>query len=664
MDKIIIEIDGVGRVELDASFADLDQAAQQKIVNDIAGYGKAPAETQRVRAAAQGLTFGLSDEIAAAAQNPISAARAAFGGEGEDYYKSLESERAKLAAYKESAPVASNLYEMGGAMIPALLATPFTGGGSVVSTAPMMARAMQAAPGLAKLGAASGAAYGFGTAEGGMMNRAAGAVGGGLLGAATAPIVGAATMPIAAGAKAISDIARSKFGNKAGKAVEAELQRLASNTGLTVDEIAERVARGEIMAENETLRMATRDLMARGGAPEAMVRKTMSERPTRLRNEAMQEIQSYLAPNADTNVPRVQKAMEKAARSAEREAYENIPGAKDPAPDDVVAAVRNAVAQFPGAAKELRDFVGGTTRSKPFFSLDGDKVKVTAGRIPTLQEAEITRRFLNKKTSEAYRAGSPMGEVYKSFEDELRGALDAASPSLANVRADASVLRRAKEAFDYGRMAFSKGPDEFEIFLEGASDNDAIMKALQAGVMASLRRKASQSGGTNLMAKLASENTDYGMILRSVFPQESIDSVLSSIEVAAQSQAARGDIIKGPSTALVQAAGRKSGSGINAEEAASALRGNPVAMMQVGQKLAREMAPGLSDAQRTKIVEVLLSQDPQMVTRALRDDSGAAMFGQALQNLAAGVRSGITGAAVAPAGIAGGQAATGLLGMR
>jgi hypothetical protein len=70
MDKIIIEIDGVGRVELDASFANLDQAAQQKIVNDIAGYGKAPAETQRVRAAAQGLTFGLSDEIAAAAQSP------------------------------------------------------------------------------------------------------------------------------------------------------------------------------------------------------------------------------------------------------------------------------------------------------------------------------------------------------------------------------------------------------------------------------------------------------------------------------------------------------------------------------------------------------------------------------------------------------------------
>ena len=662
MDKIIIEIDGVGRVELDASFANLDQAAQQKIVNDIAGYGKAPAETQRVRAAAQGLTFGLSDEIAAAAQNPISAARAAFGGEGEDYYKSLESERAKLAAYKESAPVASTLYEMGGAMVPALLATPFTGGGSVASTAPMMARAMQAAPGLAKLGAASGAAYGFGTAEGGMMNRAAGAVGGGLLGAATAPIVGAATMPIAAGAKAISDIARSKFGNKAGKAVEAELQRLASGTGLTVDEIAERVARGEIMAENETLRMATRALMAEGGAPEAMVRKTMSERPTQLRNEAMQEIQSYLAPNADTNVPRVQQAMEKAARSAEREAYENIPGAKDPAPDDVVAAVRNAVTQFPGAAKELRDFVGGTTRSKPFFSLDGEKV--TVGRIPTLQEAEITRRFLNKKTSEAYRAGSPMGEVYKSFEDELRGALDAASPSLANVRADASVLRRAKEAFDYGRMAFSKGPDEFEIFLEGASDNDAVMKALQAGVMASLRRKASQSGGTSLMGRLANENTDYGMILRSVFPQQSIDSVLSSVEVAAQSQAARGDIIKGSSTALAQAAGRKSGSGINAEEAASALRGNPIAIMQVGQKLARELAPGLDEAQRTKIVEVLLSQDPQMVTRALRDDSGAAMFGQALQNLAAGVRSGITGAAVAPAGIAGGQAATGLLGMR
>ena len=94
------------------------------------------------------------------------------------------------------------------------------------------------------------------------------------------------------------------------------------------------------------------------------------------------------------------------------------------------------------------------------------------------------------------------------------------------------------------------------------------------------------------------------------------------------------------------------------------MRGNPLAIMQVGMKLASELSPGLTEQQRMKIVEVLLSEDPQVVLRALRDESGAAQFGAALQNAPSRLRGGLTGAAALAAGAAGGQAATDLFGAR
>ena len=649
----IINIDGFGPVTVDDSFFSLSDAEKNKVVDEISA-SLTPVPRERLRAAAQGATFGLADEVTAAVTNPKSALEALMGGGGEDYYARLESERKKLADYRAASPVESTLYEAGGGILPALAAAPFTGGGSVAAQAPLMARAVSALPSLLKYGAASGGAYGFGTSEGGPVERLKGAFGGAVTGAALAPVAAALTYPLAAGAKSLGNFARSKFGNKAGKAVEAEVQRLAEATGLTTDEIVARISRGEIMAENETLRMSVRALMAEGGLPETMVRDTMKARPMQKRQEAMDEIQGYLSGAADTNVKRVQKTMDKAARQAERDAYENIPNAKLEAPSSVNSAVVQSVRQFPAIAKELAEYVGGLTKSKPFFAL-GDQGTIQVGRIPTLQEAEIVRRFLSKKTGEAYRSGSPMGEVYGNFEKELRKALDNASPELQVTRATASTVRGAKDAFDYGVSAFSKDPDEFEIFLEQIADKPEAVKALRAGVMAALRRKASGGSGTSLMSKLSSEERDYGKIFRAIFPEENIDDVMRRVEVAAQSQDARNAIIQGPSTALTQAAGKKLGSGINAEELASMARGNPIAALQVGMKLAKQLSPNLTENQREKILKVLLSEDPQIVKNALRDESGAAKLSQALQQAAAVSRRALTGGLLAPTTEAGGR---------
>lgn len=76
---------------------------------DAAG-GESPLQTepQRMRAIAQGATFGGADEIEAGARAMA----------GEDYNTALADIRSKLSAYKEDQPIASSAYEMGGALIP------------------------------------------------------------------------------------------------------------------------------------------------------------------------------------------------------------------------------------------------------------------------------------------------------------------------------------------------------------------------------------------------------------------------------------------------------------------------------------------------------------------------------------------------------------------
>ena len=203
---MIIEIDGVGEVEVDDAFANLSISEQnafvQKIVqdaaqgvmsSDMAKPDQPPAETQRLRAGAQGLTLGFADEIEAALRNPLSAAGRALGlSEGKSYEENLEQIRGKLEAYRADKPLEAIGAEIGGAVIPTALAgllTAGTGGAAVGTTtaarlAPTIARA-------AKIGAIEGGIAGFGAGEGGLAERATsaatGAALGGTLGAA-APV--------------------------------------------------------------------------------------------------------------------------------------------------------------------------------------------------------------------------------------------------------------------------------------------------------------------------------------------------------------------------------------------------------------------------------------------------------------------------------------------
>ena len=216
--------------------------------------------TEKFRTAMQGMTFGGADEAEAFFMSMFS---------DESYDENLAGVRKKLHKYNEDSPMEALAYEIGGAALPTIVASIFTGGGAAAAqgarlfpalakfaakiggkpNAAKMAGFMPAAAQGAKIGATEGAAYAFGTSEGDMYDRALAAPAGaitGLLGGAGGGAIGEG---VKIGISAISDTARRVFGKTGSKAVESELDRLVKETGKSVDEIVADIASGRLMID-------------------------------------------------------------------------------------------------------------------------------------------------------------------------------------------------------------------------------------------------------------------------------------------------------------------------------------------------------------------------------------------------------------------------------
>lgn len=596
--------------------------------------------TQRVRAMAQGATFGFADEIEAAIRSL-----------GPREYEDLLAEtRGAMKEYQQARPGEALGYEIGGAALPALIASLFTGGtggaAMMASRYPTMSKVAQiagvSAPstirGALGVGAAQGALTGVGTAESfpqAMTGAGIGAVSGGALGAG----VQAASPYITGLATGVVDYARRKVGGRGSRAVENEIQRLAQESGMTVDEIVQGVASGTIMAENKTLLDAVRGFRASGGQAATRLRQALEARPQLTRQEAMTQIQQYLSDVDDPNIAKAMRADEEQARVLERRSYE--PFKKQIATPQVVSELKQAVKAVPQAAAALNKIYRSKTGEKPFVSIKKGIVEF-ADDI-TVEQAEVVRRTLSNLASREFQPGGigTVGEAIGDVEQTLRAALDVDVPKLAETRETAAMTRAARDAFQEGQKVFSKSPDIVELELEDARGiGEGAVKAYRTGVMQALRNRMRTGSMKSMMTNLADPERKEGQILRTVIPEDELDNVLSSIERAARSQQAATTVLGGSPTDITRAQRARQGMGVSMGDVAEAVSGSPIAAGRVIRDVVRQAAPTLSDAERVQIVDVLISENPELVRKALVDESGMAAFQAAVQRVAEALQAG------------------------
>lgn len=638
-----VNVEGVGPVTLP------DSMTRQEMEAAIAMLPK--PETQRIRQFAQGATLNTADEAEAAARSAM------FGTKYEDELKQI---REKVSAYQKAYPIESTSYELTGALAPAVALAPFTGGASLVEGA------AQAGPALGRLmalGAAQGGVAGAASGQGDITDRLKRAVGGTVEGALMAPVAQQAVKAVGGLVTGVIDTVRRRVGDRGAKVVETEIQRLTQESGLTPDELVQKIANGEIMAENATLQDAVRVFARGGGTASTILKKALTERPPTLRGQAMNELQQGLAGELDTNVLKSYRAGEAELGKVENTLYKDAFAKGGIVNGDMINAATDALKRTPDSGKAINDFYRSATGKTPFFKVTetGD---VKWDRMPTLEDMEIIRRGVANAKNAAFSSGNGgVGTNLGQAELSLRGELDKSSLALREARANVASNRLASESFDAGRKVFTKSADEIQYDFENlANKSEGAAKAFRAGVMDALRNKSSLGAGKTMMQKIEDPASKEGQILRTIFPQDQIDSMLSTVGRASQSQRAATAVLGGSATAPSMFNANRVGMNISAEEVSSAMGGSPVAIFNVAKKALAKATPTLSDAQRAQVAQVLVSEDPKFVLNALKDQGAIQILQNRVSQMFGQAQRVLPSATAITAGSQGGDISGGLLG--
>jgi len=589
-----------------------DDATQQEIDRYFAKIAAPsptaqPAEKEKRRAFAQGVTFGFGEELEAAGR----AALGAIGITEDDRgYTAIRDElREKLEAYRQAYPGEAITAEIAGAFVPSLLTL---GAGAALSAGTTGARLAPTVGRVALIGAGEGglAAAGFSEREGleALQDVPGGAVTGAAFSAVTAPA-----------GDLFKRFASRMLGERPATRVQAELQRLADSTGKTVDEIVADLMEGRLMSENRTLMATLRAYKSQMGEAGAKITERLPARRRETREAAVAGLQAGLTPRmTDRNVMRAMQASDDELidleRAGYREAFETVPEVTP----EIARNLEGILQRFGPARTELQQIYAESDRLVPLFAEDATG-RITLSRIPTLEDAEIIRRTLRDEASSLYQAGKgTRAEGFADTEKALKAQLDQVYPGLGEVRALAASRRTVTDQFEEGRKALGKDADEVEIlFSRLAESSPDAAEAYRAGVMAAINNRMRRSPA--IMGRLADPDRQEGAILRAVFPEENIEDVARRLQTAGRAYETEQQVLFGSQTAPQQAAVSQIGTRMSAEDMLRMSQLDPIAIMQQAGRIVSQAAPQLSERERKRVVNVLLSEDPDLVRRALTE---------------------------------------------
>lgn len=593
--------------------------------------------TQRLRTAAQGLTLGTADEIEA---------RAISLATGRPYAEVLDEVRGKIKAYQEARPGEAMAAELAGAVVPA-----FIPGGGPATLGRMATR-----------GAIEGGIYGFGTGEGGFAERAARVPGGAATGAAGGVVAGTAVRAGGAAVNALTDATRRLVGRRGSSIVENEIQRLVEQTGRSADQIADDIINGRILAENETIKAAVRSLRSGGGEASRVLTEALERRAPAQREAAMGALRGGLSDVAEPSALQAQRRSDEAVRVAERQAYAQFETM--PAPEELTDALADTLRRVPSASKEVEIALGAETGQTPFFKIDEEGV-LEFTRTPTVAEAERVRRAVANRATALYRESmGGAGEAVAGAERGLRDVIDMSIPELATVRGQAAAVRASRDSFEAGRKSLAGDVNEKLAEFSKLTDPQQIA-AYRAGLMSALEARAATGTRQSMIRNLADETMKEGRILREVFPQDQLDTVINAIENARTSEAARQFVLGGSPTAETMMEAGRRGMGFNVSDITGVLQGDLGAISNLARSFADRFARDLTDAERTRVARILVSEDPDLVRRAIQDEGAMAALQQRVQQLTAtataGARRAGTVAGAEPGATLSGEIGRGLL---
>ena len=583
---------------------------------------QAEPDTQRLRSALQGTSFKFADEAEAYLRSLS----------GENYDTALADIRGKIKDYEKSRPVESGAIELSAGIPMALAASWLTGG----TATPVVAKTLL--PTLARVagvGAVQGGLTGAGGAEGDAFSRLVGGTTGFVTGGLVAPtVVGGMKLVGGTILDPMMDYTRRKFGDRGAKIVETEIQRIQQQTGLDPDQIVQKIAGGEILAENPNILGIVRAYASGGGDASRTIRESLTTRPVALRQKTIEQMASELNAGTEPNVLKKFAQSEVERTTARNALYNKAYDEGGVITEEMLNSLTDAMQRSPSAYELINKLSQAQLKTKPFFTMN-EAGEVTFIRPPTIRDMEIARRGLKADINRKYTSGE--GDIAKElqpYEETLRGLINKSAPAVGEARAQAASDKLTTSSFNEGKNAFAKSPDQVQIDFEKLmTASPEAVSAYRAGIMAQIRNKMSMGGRTSMMANLENIESKEGQILRIIYPQDKVDDILKLARVAAQSQKASGTVLGGSPTAQTLMESKNIGMNISPQEIGAVFSGDAFTTMRVASKIIQKNAPNLTPEQKQQVAKVLVSEDPALVLNALKDQSGMAILQKRLQTL-------------------------------
>jgi hypothetical protein len=633
---------------------ELFQNIEELNVDDNAFIPTANVESQKARAFAGGVTFQFADELEAFAVSLLDS--------GKTYAEAKAEINKKVADYQKAHPKEAFGMELAGAFLPTLLSV-FGGPGAWSASVSNIFR-------LGRTVFQSGSTSGTRSVAN-MMNRSGVGAGFYSLGAsddksfgdfATGYLIGA---PIAGGfilggnvltgiATYVSTLAKARGGNVMEKAVRKELNKLMQQTGKTEDEVIVDLMNGRLMSENQTMiNLIKETIKGKGEAPDILKRIHQGNkgaqgdvitvsRPAQTKDDLISAMQSSATgTKSDKNLTKIWTASQEKIKLKEKELYDTVFKKKNGNPNLVKGQADNVVNDLIAAAKtkgsgvfeELNAIYSASGGKQLFKRNKNGTIKIL--RQPTLEDAEIIRRTLDELAYNLYKdgKGTRAGHIQK-MADDIRKKLDKFSPKLAKVREKASVVRKGREAYEYGLglLTSKKGnsAEDVEVFIDKFGDVPGVLNALRIGVTQALKNK----GGYTKIKEMANADMPLYDIIAKIVPKKELAEIQRLADVAANSAKTAPQMTADFGS---QTAEKFQMSNIASNSGGEGTRINIGAIVNMAYQYFKKNR-GLSDAQAKKYVEVITTspKNAQDLQKALIDDSSMGTFMKLLDSMIVG----------------------------
>ena len=442
-----------------------------------------------------------------------------------------------------------------------------------------------------------------------------------------------------------ADFIRRQLGGKLGKATEDEVLRIMQEGNLTLEEVVRRVNAGEIIPDmSEQTANALRSLYAKSGSGGQIIADTLNRRADKTFQSGKRALLSELAPEGGENITLALSKNLKELGAMESVAYDAVFEQGRTLQSNALNLISE---QILANQKFLHKDINKLLKA----SNEPDLFKVTKGKIEllrdvTLEDGEIIRRAVNDAVDSAFSGAKPkrnFGTALNKIEKSIRSILDEVSPELAATRAKWASIKLAKDSFDAGKKAIGKSFEDLDIeFMDLLSKGDSLaIDAFRAGVAANLKSRFGLSSSKSFMSALSKLERKERDILEKIYPEGLFEDTLKKLELAAITQKTKGKVLGGSPTAITSEGVKRVGSEALVDLAEFATNPtNVFAFTRMARKFFGKKVDGISQSQMEQAAKILVSEDADLIKRALTDQDALSILskrvGQLLDSLTAG----------------------------